>query len=73
MKLKPYHIAIANIIGGILYNSTKLTAIVNTLIDYFESEEDDFDTEEFRRITLNGDYQPQVAEEPVIQSSAPNP
>ena len=72
MELKSYHTAVANIIGGILYNSSKLNAILNTLSKYFKSEDDDFDSEEFRRIALNGDYQADIVEEPVAKSE-PNP
>ena len=55
--MNKHYEAIANIIGGVLWNSTKLTAVVDTLIKYFKSEDNDFNIEEFRRITLNGDFQ----------------
>ena len=68
--MKSYHTAVANIIGGVLHSSNRLMPLINTLIKYFQSEDTDFDGEEFKRIALNGDYTPSIEEEPV---ETPNP
>ena len=61
MKIEHYN-AIAKIVGGILDNNDKLNPMVNTLTNYFESVDENFDSKEFRSACLNGHYMEETPE-----------
>tara|TARA_R100000152_G_C6772405_1_gene199285 strand:+ start:311 stop:535 length:225 start_codon:yes stop_codon:yes gene_type:complete len=48
--------AIAKIIGGTLYSSNRLKGLVKTFIEYFNSQDSNFDAEQFSKNALNGSY-----------------
>ena len=53
MKIKHYN-AIAKILGGNLLGDSKLEILMNSLSKYFESEDENFNKQEFRSACLNG-------------------
>ena len=60
--------AIAKIIGGTLYSSHRLRGLVKTFIEYFNSQDDNFNAEEFSKHALNGRYIDEYIEEkPVVE------
>ena len=61
MEIKHYN-AIAKIVGGILDNNDKLNPMVNTLTNYFESVDENFESKEFRSACLNGHYMEETTE-----------
>ena len=61
MQIEHYN-AIAKIVGGILDNNDKLNPMVNTLTNYFESVDENFDSKEFRSACLNGHYMEETPE-----------
>ena len=67
--MEKHYEAIAKILGGTLLSSNRLQAIVKTFVEYFSSEDENFDSEHFRRTALNGDYIDKYieADEPVVE------
>jgi len=59
--------AIAKILGGTLLSSNRLQGIVKTFVEYFSSEDENFDSEHFKRTALNGEYIDKYIEEPIIK------
>tara|TARA_Y100001938_G_C7973620_1_gene370630 strand:- start:635 stop:883 length:249 start_codon:yes stop_codon:yes gene_type:complete len=55
VEIKHYN-AIAKIVGGVLDNNERLQPMINTLVNYFESEDETFNSREFRSACLNGSY-----------------
>jgi len=53
--MERHYQAIAKIVGGVLNNNERLNAMVNTLINYFETEDIMFNSQEFRSACFNGD------------------
>ena len=53
MEVKHYN-AIAKILGGNLLGDSKLEILMNSLSKYFESEDENFNKQEFRSACLNG-------------------
>ena len=66
--MQEHYTAIAKIIGGVLNGSRRLDAIINTLIHYFESEDENFNSQEFRAKCFNGDNEAVKSEEVVTPS-----
>ena len=65
--MNKHYEAIAKILGGTLLSSNRLQQIVKTFIEYFSSEDADFNAEHFRKTALNGDYIDKYIEEPIIK------
>ena len=54
--MEKHYEAIAKIIGGTLYSSNRLKGLVKTFIEYFSSQDSNFDSEQFSKNALNGTY-----------------
>ena len=54
MEIEHYN-AIAKIVGGNLQGYTRLDALINSLTRYFETEDENFNSKDFRSACLNGD------------------
>ena len=54
--MKKHYEAIAKILGGSLYSSSRLKSVVKTFIEYFSSIDREFDIETFSKNALNGTY-----------------
>ena len=52
--MKEHYEAIAKIVGGSLHSSNRLTPLINSLIGYFSSYDEQFDAEKFRLDAMNG-------------------
>ena len=75
MKIEHYN-AIAKIVGGTLENNDRLHPMVNTLTNYFESVDENFNSKEFRSACLNGHYMEETSEtdiEPTKEEVMPVP
>ena len=61
--------AIAKIIGGTLRTSNRLQGLIKTLVEYFDSQDENFDIAQFKSDALNGNYIDETVEEPIIHKA----
>ena len=66
--MEKHYEAIAKIIGGTLHSSNRLKGLVKTFVEYFSSIDDNFNSEQFSRDALNGNYIEDYIEEPNVEA-----
>ena len=65
--MENHYEAIAKIVGGALHASNRLTGVINSLISYFSSYDENFDAEQFRLDAVHGCYNKEEVIETIVQ------